>query len=313
MDRLAAGMVFANAHCAAPLCCPSRAAVFSGQPPFRTGIYHNGPNIRQFHPEIVLIPQYFRDHGYRTLGTGKLLHHKTPDLFDEYFVPEQRWSPLRGAKDAAYTPEELATKATDPRHVVRYGEGDKEATLPLNRMPSDRNPRGAAGESFDWGPFDVADDEMGDGKITAWAVERLERASEKPFLLCVGYYRPHIPLFAPRAYFEGYPEPTTLLPKVLDDDLADLGATARAGPSSPLRRRRMRRSSRTVNGRARWPPTWPACRSSMPRSAGSSMLWNRARIATRPRSSCGATTAGTWERSSTGGSGPVGNAQRACR
>src|SRR4029077_12088914 len=61
MDRLARrGMVFTNAHCAAPLCCPSRAAVFSGRPPFRTGIYHNGPNIRQFHPEIVLLPEYFR-------------------------------------------------------------------------------------------------------------------------------------------------------------------------------------------------------------------------------------------------------------
>src|SRR6185437_16521762 len=48
MDRLARrGMVFANAQCAAPLCCPSRAAIFSGRAPFRTGIYHNGPNIRQ--------------------------------------------------------------------------------------------------------------------------------------------------------------------------------------------------------------------------------------------------------------------------
>src|SRR5438034_7103237 len=40
MDRLAQrGIVFANAHCAAPLCCPSRAALLSGQQPFRTGLH----------------------------------------------------------------------------------------------------------------------------------------------------------------------------------------------------------------------------------------------------------------------------------
>ena len=39
MDRLAKrGIVFANAHCAAPLCCPSRAAVFSGREPFNSGV-----------------------------------------------------------------------------------------------------------------------------------------------------------------------------------------------------------------------------------------------------------------------------------
>jgi arylsulfatase A-like enzyme len=232
MDRLAArGMAFASAYCAAPLCCPSRAAVFSGRLPFRTGIYHNGPNIRQYHPEIVLLPRYFAEHGYRTMGTGKLLHHRSPDLFDEYYTPEQRWSPLRSAKEADYAPDELASKGTNPRHVVGSAIGGKQIVLPLNRMPSDRSPTGIAGESFDWGPFDVADDEMGDGQITSWAVERLKRpataTTERPFLLCVGYYRPHIPLYAPRRYFELYPEPTTLLPRVLDSDLDDLGETGR--------------------------------------------------------------------------------------
>jgi arylsulfatase A-like enzyme len=236
MDRLARrGMAFASAYCAAPLCCPSRAAVFSGRQPFHTGIYHNGPNIRQYHPEIMLLPRYFADHGYRTLGTGKLLHHRSPDLFDEFYTPEQRWSPLRNAKEAEYAPEELASKEINPRHVVPSSSAaGKAIVLPLNRMPSDRNPKGAEGESFDWGPFDVDDDAMGDGKITSWAVERLQRAADRPFLLCVGYYRPHIPLYAPRRYFELYPEPATLLPKVLDSDLDDLGAAGRRWAVEPV-------------------------------------------------------------------------------
>lgn len=235
MDRLAQrGVAFANAHCAAPLCCPSRAAVFSGQQPFTTGIYHNGPNIRKLHPDKVLMSQYFAAHGYRTFGTGKLLHHSSQGLYDEYFVAEQRWSPLAGKQQVAYTKEELLTKTTDLRHVVRFGPDKTEIVLPLNRMPSDRNPTGPNGESFDWGPFDVEDDDMGDGKITSWAIERLNRKTDKPFFLAVGYYRPHIPLWAPRRYFDLYPEQSTILPKVLNNDLDDLGATARRWALEPV-------------------------------------------------------------------------------
>jgi arylsulfatase A-like enzyme len=40
LDRLVArGTLFANAHCAAPACNPSRAALMSGLRPFTTGIY----------------------------------------------------------------------------------------------------------------------------------------------------------------------------------------------------------------------------------------------------------------------------------
>jgi arylsulfatase A-like enzyme len=96
-------------------------------------------------------------------------------------------------------------------------------------MPSDRDPKGTSGESFDWGPFDVDDEAMGDGQITSWAIQRLQQhpAGDRPLLLCVGYYRPHIPLYAPRRYFELYPERTTLLPRVLDSDLDDLAETGR--------------------------------------------------------------------------------------
>jgi arylsulfatase A-like enzyme len=42
LDRLAKrGITFPNAHCAAPLCNPSRAAVFSGLQPFQTGVLAN--------------------------------------------------------------------------------------------------------------------------------------------------------------------------------------------------------------------------------------------------------------------------------
>jgi arylsulfatase A-like enzyme len=169
-------------------------------------------------------------------------------LFDESFTPEQRWSPLRGTAEAAFTPQEVNTKPAAPRHVVRYGAAQKEAVLPLNRLPSDRNPLGPAGESFDWGAFDIEDDEMGDGQITSWAVERLRRETQQPFLLCVGYYRPHIPLWAPQRYFDLYRSSETSLPPVMDSDLDDLGPLGRQWALEPV----TAGSHRTVVEHGQW-------------------------------------------------------------
>src|SRR5438477_12944611 len=58
IDRLAKrGILFTNAHCAAPLCNPSRAAVFSGRQPFETGVFANDEtNIRTIRPDLVILP-----------------------------------------------------------------------------------------------------------------------------------------------------------------------------------------------------------------------------------------------------------------
>ncbi|MEM7147064.1 MAG: sulfatase-like hydrolase/transferase, partial [Verrucomicrobiota bacterium] len=114
MDRLAArGVVFANAHCAAPACNPSRAAVFSGLMPARSGVWSNGSgSIDKHAPDAVLLPGALQEAGYRTFGTGKLLHKGGKSVFDEYHEVSQRWSPLPSEK-VLYTKEELASKGTD--------------------------------------------------------------------------------------------------------------------------------------------------------------------------------------------------------
>lgn len=227
IDRLAKrGVLFTNAHCAAPLCNPSRAAVFSGRQPFETGVLANDDsNIRKLRPDLALIPQHFKAAGYRTYGTGKLLHQTSKHLFDEEFYPELRWSPFSNAQ-VKYSAAELPSKGTsNPRHVTELK--GKQIVLPLNRMPSDRNPDTSDGESFDWGPLDVEDEDMGDGQIATWAAERLRLRQEQPFLVCVGFYRPHIPLFAPKQYFDLYEGLDIKLPDVKADDLDDLSAIAR--------------------------------------------------------------------------------------
>ena len=227
MDRLAArGVLFANAHCAAPACTPSRAAVFCGLMPNRTGVWSNSSSkLSKMLPDAKLLPTAFAEAGYHTMGTGKLSGDKKT-RYAETFDVGQRWSPF--PSDAVlYTDKELPTKGTDdPRHVLKDGRG-RTVVLPLNRMPSDRAPNKNSGESFDWGPFDVPDSDFGDTQITSWAVGKLKHGFDKPFFLGVGYYRPHIPLFAPKRYFSRFEDSSGILPQVREDDLNDLSESAK--------------------------------------------------------------------------------------
>lgn len=235
MDRLAArGVLFTNAHCAAPACNPSRAALFSGKMPNATGVWSNqSGRIERLSPESTLLPEAFAMSGYATLGTGKLLHNGGQSAFDEYHAVDQRWSPLT-KKSVQYTKQEQPRKGTDnPRHVVQDSRG-REIVLPLNRMPSDRNPDNNAGESFDWGPFDVPDADFGDTQATNWAIEKLKNGFDKPFFLGVGYYRPHIPLWAPRRFFDRFANSPGQLPETRSDDLDDLSEIGRKWARQPI-------------------------------------------------------------------------------
>jgi arylsulfatase A-like enzyme len=71
------GVHFADAQAAAPVCNPSRQALWSGLRPSTTGISGNAsPWIRATAPfqNVVTMNQYFKDNGYYTHGWGKLYH-----------------------------------------------------------------------------------------------------------------------------------------------------------------------------------------------------------------------------------------------
>lgn len=75
IDRLAKlGVTFTNAHCAAPVCNPSRTALLSGRRPSTTGVYdNNNPFTNAVTSSESLVTQ-FRTAGYKTMGMGKLWH-----------------------------------------------------------------------------------------------------------------------------------------------------------------------------------------------------------------------------------------------
>ena len=88
IDRLAKmGVTFANAHCAAPVCNPSRAALMSGRRPGQSGIYDNGQDWRPVISKEETLTTQFLKAGYNVFGAGKIYHgsaHREGE-WTEYF------------------------------------------------------------------------------------------------------------------------------------------------------------------------------------------------------------------------------------
>ncbi|MCL4107241.1 UNVERIFIED_CONTAM: hypothetical protein GTU68_017125 [Idotea baltica] len=63
---------------------------------------------------------------------------------------------------------------------------------------------------------------MGDWQVAEWISGQLAIEHNKPFFLACGFYRPHLPWFAPQKYFDKFPLDSIELPEVLENDLDDI-------------------------------------------------------------------------------------------
>ena len=96
IDRLASrGVLFTNAHTAAPACNPSRVALMTGLLPTSSGVYRNSQPWRPVLADAVTLPQYFMAHGYKAMGAGKIYHgrYPDPDSWNDYFLRRRRTNP----------------------------------------------------------------------------------------------------------------------------------------------------------------------------------------------------------------------------
>ncbi|MEO7653009.1 MAG: sulfatase [Bryobacteraceae bacterium] len=208
IDRLAKrGALFANAHCASPLCNPSRTALLTGLSPSTSGIYNNDQYWRPALPDVVTLPQYFKQNGYHVAGAGKVFHHvagsNPPDQWDEFQLQEFD-DPWYRRADFYPWNKKVPTPSGYPYNGLKNFPGE-----------------------FDWGVLRRPESEYGDMKAVRWASEYLRRKHGKPFFAAVGLWHPHIPMFAPQRYFDLYPESKVQTPVVPDDDLDDVPATGK--------------------------------------------------------------------------------------
>lgn len=195
IDRLAArGMRFDLAYANQAVCAPSRINLMTGARSTSTGIYDFGMNLRDYLPNAVTLPQFFKAAGYHAESMGKVFHigHNTTGDAASWSVRPFKERVIeyvaRENKVPGGTREEALFNEVDvpPGDVFRYAR-----TLP----------RGAA-----WEKPDVPDEAYADGRVAARAVARLRAlgASPRPFFLAVGFARPHLPFSVPKRYWDLY-------------------------------------------------------------------------------------------------------------
>lgn len=87
LDSLAArSLVLTNAFTQVALCGPSRSSFMTGRRPDTIRCYDNphSKTLRKRLPELVTMPQYFKENGYIALGAGKIFHPGYSYIFHQY-------------------------------------------------------------------------------------------------------------------------------------------------------------------------------------------------------------------------------------
>lgn len=170
IDRFAAtARRFDHAYTQQAVCGPSRTSLLTGRLPDNTRVWHNRNLFRDTQPDLVTLPQLFKNHGYDTVSLGKVFSGDAREL------DPASWS----------EPEILKQK------------GWKNSAL---------GDSGGEGKGPAWEAADVPDEGYPDGKLAQLAIEKLTavRSGDKPFFLAVGFFKPHLPFNAPKRYWDLY-------------------------------------------------------------------------------------------------------------
>ncbi len=230
MTRLAeSGVSFKQAHCTIPICNPSRASFMTGLYPHTSQCYgFDKWNDYEVLQNSRTMMDHFRQNGYVSLGTGKLMHSHG----------EQEWSEFGNSADYgpfAYNGEKNAAHP-DIQSPFRDDFGAVDGSFgPLFKVNGETSP--VTGKLFTWRTgnwkkqrelryeTETDRDPTTDELNGRWAVEHLKAFAKnpggKPFFMGVGFIRPHTPLIVPQEYFDRFPLETIELPLIKAGDAED--------------------------------------------------------------------------------------------
>ncbi|MFC7337866.1 sulfatase [Haloferula chungangensis] len=177
IDAIAAqGLVFNRAYCQQAVCSPSRSSVMTGARPDTTGVTNLTTHFRKAMPDVVTLPQLFKNHGYTCRAYGKIYHGDLQD--PPSWSPEKEQSSLRGLFDS----QTFTVADEKPVKLTKTNRG------PAFRKTDDP-PNGG-----------------GEGKLADEAIAALKELKDesKPFFLAVGFHKPHLPFSVPKFYWDLY-------------------------------------------------------------------------------------------------------------
>ena len=182
IDALAAsGTAFTRAYCQQAVCSPSRSSLLTGRRPDSTKVYDLVTHFRKALPDVVTLPQHFKNNGYYSHGLGKIYHGGYDDK-PSWSVPWEATQGKHFGADGLKLMGELKAKAK-----AANADATKIRGLPFEAP-------------------EVADDYLNDGWTANRAIEILgeRKGKNEPFFLAVGFAKPHLPFVAPKKYWDLY-------------------------------------------------------------------------------------------------------------
>jgi iduronate 2-sulfatase len=192
IDALAArGVRFDRAYNQFPFCSPSRSSLMTGLRPARTKVSNLSYHFRRGLPNVVTLPQAFRNNGYFAARVGKIYHYGNPgDIGTNGLDDPPSWE-----------------KVVNPRGRDK----DEEKLIEF------KGPKRALGSSLGVLAAEGTDEEQTDGKVANEAIKLMEESRGRPFFVAAGFFRPHCPYVAPKKYYELYPLDQITVPSFTAD------------------------------------------------------------------------------------------------
>lgn len=166
IDAIAArSRVFHECYTNSPVCVPSRTATLTGQPPERTGVYHNEATVTGFPlpGDVRTFPEVFAELGYRTANFGK---EHIPSALSPWQTDNPEGSSM-GDPFSGQNPAACDLVTTPARSGIIAG------TTPVG---ADYTPQAVAANTATW-----------------------ISTAQEPFLVRASFLQPHTPVIVPHA------------------------------------------------------------------------------------------------------------------
>ncbi len=173
IDQLAKeGIVFNRAYCNVPVCGASRASMLTGILPTKARFIDYLAKAEKEVPSAKTLPGIFRDAGYTCISNGKVFHHNID-------TKDKSWS------NAPWMP-----------NISHRGSFDPTSSKVIKKSGNGRIYEAPA----------VPDSVYPDWKIAQKTINDLRRfkESQEPFFMACGFFRPHMPFYAPKKYWDLY-------------------------------------------------------------------------------------------------------------
>lgn len=179
IDRWAAQSVqFDRAYCNIAVSGASRASLLTGVRPTRNLLQNWDARADADVPDAISLQEHFRNEGYTTIANGKIYHHQNE-------ASMKQWN-----------------DCMPPTPQTPMGYHSKENIALMNTQKE--TGKGKRGYFYEYGDF--PEEDYLDTQIATKSINDMQKLKDsgQPFLLAVGFIRPHLPFIVPRKYWDLY-------------------------------------------------------------------------------------------------------------